>query len=85
MDDEENNFMDDELTISVTISREKLNELVEAKVTNLGWKIVGWAIENYKWDIHNRAEEIIYETIIFDLEVDQSNDEIYIDTCQSRA
>ena len=85
MDDEENNFMDDELTISFTISREKLNELVEAKITNLGWKTVGWAIENYKWDIHNRAEEIIYETIIFNLEVDQSDNEIYIDTCQSRA
>ena len=45
MDDEENNFPD-ELTISFTISREKLNELVEGKITNLGWKTVGWAIEN---------------------------------------
>ena len=85
MDVDEDNSPDDELTISFTISREKLNELVEAKVTNLGWKIVGWAIENYKWDIHNRAEEIIYETIIFNLEVDQSDNEIYIDTCQSRS
>ena len=84
MDVEEYNFPDDGLTISFTISREKLNELVEAKVTNLGWKTVGWAIENYKWDIHNRAEEIIYETIIFNLEVDQSDKDIYIDTCQSR-
>ena len=84
MDVDEDNSLDDELTISFTISREKLNELLKAKVTNLGWKTVGWAIENYKWDIHNRAEEIIYETIIFNLEVDQTNDEIYIDTCQSR-
>ena len=45
MDVEEDNFPDDELTISFTISREKLNELVEGKITNLGWKIVGWAIE----------------------------------------
>ena len=84
MDVDEDNSPDDELTISCTISREKLNELVEAKVTNLGWKTVGWAIENYKWDIHNRAEEIIYETIIFNLEVGQSDKEIYIDMCQSR-
>ena len=75
MNDEENNFPD-ELTISFTISREKLNELMEAEITNNGWKTVGWAIENYKWDIHNRAEENIYETITFNLEVDQTNDDI---------
>ena len=76
MEDEEDNFTDDELTISFTISREKLNELMEAEITNKGWKTVAWAIENYKWDIHNRAEEIIYETITFNLEVGQTKDDI---------
>ena len=85
MEDEDDNFTDDELTISFTISREKLNELMEAEITNKGWKTVAWAIENYKWDIHNQAEETIYETIIFNLEADQRDDEIYIDTCQSRS
>ena len=54
MGDEENNFPD-ELTISFPISREKLNKLMEAEITNNGWNAVGWAIENYKWDINNRA------------------------------
>ena len=76
MEDEEDNFTDDELTISFTISREKLNELMEAEMTNKGWKTVAWAIEHYKWDIHNRAEENIYETITFNLEVGQTNDDI---------
>ena len=58
---------------------------MDGEITNKGWTTVGWAIEDYTWDIHNRAEEIIYETIIFNLEADQKDDEIYIDKCQSRS